>query len=823
MVEKLKIDSSVTLQQVEQFIQKNKTSDQDKIRGRAITGGYEIYVDNKKSSFLDRVTGKAAERNKAAADGLNFVKKNFYDKCEASGLKLNRNDFFADVTKRMSMDGKHSVRAGNAQTAFGELKQVGLKLGMPTNYTNITAPQTAPVLASPLQMGARGTPLPFDNVQTLRIAGLAQKVAGPNATASDRQALVTAITNAIDTSAKKLNLSPDAMKALAMSSGETVKSLLSDAVAKHLATHGSTPPPDFEKALDEGFRKFADGVLNTKQSGTQQVTLTTGEKVTLPVIEIGGKRYEPTSTKLGEGGFGDVFLYKNPTDDKDVVAFKMIKNMDPSDKAGFEEALGETISEIQIQQKANLSGSPHIAKIEGAVRLDGGGIGIAMESAPHGSMFELAGNLSKVVGKGPGQLSQKEANVVRLTQIKQMLEGVKAFQSQGIIHFDLKSPNCLIGADGKLKIIDFGKARVTGSVKLEDLPAGLDNPRYVAPEVHKGKSEREAYKQSKLDDVATQLRTVTDSVVPLPVNPSQNDVDNAELVRQSLAERIAGALGPKFSEESIAQVSATATGKVDNWGVGVALVELLSGKQILDWEQFNVAEAIVAWQSDPTSTVVGGPNATNCLIRLTGDPNTDGPLTDPGMLALLNGLLHKDPAQRLSVDDALALPIFKTPGVGSKGVEDVMPTLTELTSRIDKRDAFVRGDLTIAARNVGIAIADELMKSLPDHIQTRINGTQSLTSEQVNSIIGDLKPGEEKHEAVLRDVLSLRGGYFNRTLSHLNVDRQLQLVSDTVKTAVKTRLDTYNQQRQVLTGLDANVGVAEQDLAKVKSKLTAVV
>lgn len=825
MVNPLKIDSGTTLQQVEQYIQQNKTSDQDKIRGRVIKGGFELYVDNKKSSLLDRISGKAKERNKAAADGLQFVKKNFYDKATASGLNLARNDFFADVTKRTSMDGAHSVRAGSAQKAFGDLNQVGLKLGMPTDYSKMPTPPSPKNVPTTLQMNARGTPVPFDSAQTLAIAGLATKASGPNATASDKQALVDAIANAIGTATKKLNLSPDAMKGLAMSSGETLKMQLSKAVSDHLSKHGASLPSDFDKTLDDAFRKFADGVLNTKQVGTKSVDLDTGEKVTLPIIEIGAKRYEPTSTKLGEGGFGDVFLYKNPNDATDVIAFKTVKNVNPSDKAGFEETLGETISEVQIQMKANLSGSPNIAKIEGAVRLDGGGIGIAMESAPHGSLFDFSANVTKMVGTGPGQLSQAEVNVVRITQIKELLEGVKAFQSQRIIHFDLKSPNCLIGADGKLKVIDFGKARVTGSVKYQELPQGLDNPRYLAPEVHKAGKDIENTKKTQLDTVATQIRTITDSVVPLPSNATPNEIQETENSRQQLAERIAGALGTKIGDAALNQSTASLNGKVDNWGVGIALVELLTGKQILDGLDagFQVIDALVAWQSDPNSTVVGGPTSTNCLIKLTGDPAIDGPLTDPAMLALLNGLLHKDPNQRLSVDAALALPIFKTAGVGNKAVDDVMPSLAELSVQMGKRDAFFRHDVTIAARNVGIAVADELMKTLPSHIQTRVQGTQTLTPEQVQSIVGDLKPGEETHEATLRNVLSLRDGYYSRTLTPGNVDRQLQLTPDTVKTAVKSRLDTYQKVLQTLSGFDAQVGVAQTNVDSVKPKLTAVV
>ena len=69
--------------------------------------------------------------------------------------------------------------------------------------------------------------------------------------------------------------------------------------------------------------------------------------------------------------------------------------------------------------------------------------------------------------------------------LAQMIDGLRLLQRNGVVHRDIKSENLMIGADGKLTIVDFGTARVAGLDDLgsaldEDLPQGSVN--YIAPE-----------------------------------------------------------------------------------------------------------------------------------------------------------------------------------------------------------------------------------------------------------------------------------------------------------------------------------------------------
>lgn len=70
--------------------------------------------------------------------------------------------------------------------------------------------------------------------------------------------------------------------------------------------------------------------------------------------------------------------------------------------------------------------------------------------------------------------------------MKQLLEGVTALHSNGIIHRDLKSSNLLISKDGNLKIADFGLAKIMRGVRHTST---VVTRWYRAPEILLGDSQ----------------------------------------------------------------------------------------------------------------------------------------------------------------------------------------------------------------------------------------------------------------------------------------------------------------------------------------------
>lgn len=75
--------------------------------------------------------------------------------------------------------------------------------------------------------------------------------------------------------------------------------------------------------------------------------------------------------------------------------------------------------------------------------------------------------------------------------IRQLIQGLRAFQRADMVHQDLKPENIMIDNDGRVKIIDFGTVKIGGVAEISppltsEVPQGSVN--YVAPEYLLGQS-----------------------------------------------------------------------------------------------------------------------------------------------------------------------------------------------------------------------------------------------------------------------------------------------------------------------------------------------
>lgn len=69
----------------------------------------------------------------------------------------------------------------------------------------------------------------------------------------------------------------------------------------------------------------------------------------------------------------------------------------------------------------------------------------------------------------------------------QILDGLEHAHRKGIIHRDLKPANVMISAEGEVKIMDFGIARIRNSQRLTQLGKSVGTLEYMAPEQIQGK------------------------------------------------------------------------------------------------------------------------------------------------------------------------------------------------------------------------------------------------------------------------------------------------------------------------------------------------
>ena len=69
----------------------------------------------------------------------------------------------------------------------------------------------------------------------------------------------------------------------------------------------------------------------------------------------------------------------------------------------------------------------------------------------------------------------------------QIAEGLRTAHNKGIVHRDIKSSNIMITNDGKVKIMDFGLAKVRGGLQLTKVGTAIGTISYMSPEQALGK------------------------------------------------------------------------------------------------------------------------------------------------------------------------------------------------------------------------------------------------------------------------------------------------------------------------------------------------
>jgi serine/threonine protein kinase len=111
--------------------------------------------------------------------------------------------------------------------------------------------------------------------------------------------------------------------------------------------------------------------------------------------------------------------------------------------------------------------------------------------------------LEEILSQRPSPLDLTQA----LAIISQAADGISYAHEHGIVHRDLKPSNIKISAQGKIKIMDFGIARICGSSRMTRIGNAVGTPLYMSPEQCMGKEGDERSDEYSLSIIFYEMIT----------------------------------------------------------------------------------------------------------------------------------------------------------------------------------------------------------------------------------------------------------------------------------------------------------------------------
>ncbi len=172
--------------------------------------------------------------------------------------------------------------------------------------------------------------------------------------------------------------------------------------------------------------------------------------------------------KLGEGGMGIVYKATDIKLDR-TVAIKFL----PSHLSAEEENKQRFMREAKSAAALN---HPNILSVY-EIDEDNGSLFLVMEFVDGQTLKSYISTLTS--GTGVPVLQS-------IVWIEQMCRGLKAAHDMNIIHRDIKTENIMINKDGRLKIMDFGLAKLKSNVGITKTGTSLGTLAYMSPEQVQG-------------------------------------------------------------------------------------------------------------------------------------------------------------------------------------------------------------------------------------------------------------------------------------------------------------------------------------------------
>lgn len=397
-------------------------------------------------------------------------------------------------------------------------------------------------------------------------------------------------------------------------------------------------------------------------------------------VQVDGKEYEPIK-RLGAGGFGEVFEYQSVEGDpKTKIAVKFSLGLgnlpgmvgSQHSEESYSAQLRSAGNEIAMHNKAYGDGSNEIIGLKGHFRMPDGNVAVAMEFAPNGGADRMGKLLADAV---PGELTNDEANILRLTMLQDMTEGLHHMHNwTDVSHLDFKPPNCFIGSDGTTKLGDFGMSLALSNLdksgKFEDI-GDIGMPIYRAPELVESKTTVTAADEKRDTDIKSRISgtvkrlkdmfphgTKDALLVALAANVNEKGVGDIQKRNADLK------AGLRFDN------------KADIWGLGVSGLEFFSGTPPFAGVRFmqDVEKSLVDYMANSNNAPLSDPDTKNGGKPM---PGAIGVKTGNAQIDdLLTRMLKPKASDRDGTGQLLNHAAFKIAGVGSKEAKDLIVAMS---------------------------------------------------------------------------------------------------------------------------------------------------
>jgi len=170
-------------------------------------------------------------------------------------------------------------------------------------------------------------------------------------------------------------------------------------------------------------------------------------------------------SELGRGGMGIVYKAEDTNLDR-IVAIKIL----PPQIVTTDEDQARFKREARAAAALN---HPNIATVHDLGETEDGQTFIVMEHV--GGL-----SLSEKLNQGPLEIE------TAVTLASQIAEGLSIAHQSGIVHRDVKPSNMMLTEDGRIKILDFGLAKLTGGIDITKAGSTIGTAAYMSPEQARG-------------------------------------------------------------------------------------------------------------------------------------------------------------------------------------------------------------------------------------------------------------------------------------------------------------------------------------------------